>query len=830
MPAPPFPAPRGDPTAPPNARAPPLLPASLPLPVRPRRRPGPPRAAAPPPFPSSAATPPRRGRGRRPPPPPLLLPPARLPRRSAPPTLHCLLRLPGPRAPRLPARAAPLHRPALGSGSRARLRDPAVGRWAWLCRRGLLREAAAGTAAGAEGACGGGRGSGRRAAAPWVAAAGGERAGACGCGPPPRGSWRVARVRIHRPSTPQAAPRRPGAHATGPGSFDAAGRVARPLPPTLRCPLRPVPNGGAARCGRDVEAPTDLGKGYFSPHLVQHPAPARPHLVQHPAGAAAWRRRACRAPAAQHVQGRECLAGLIFSCTTAPSASLLCNCQNGDNCKMQLVWTTLSTSDEEMAYAFLKDVNPDSQRWRVKVRVVCFSEFLNKQQPPKVQRIGFVMLDEKNKAMECSIPQRWIQTHRPRLIENHVWYIHYFEVVIARSTHHPVEHDYMARFTKHTLINEVTAVPPEFPLYACTIRSFAELRAKADKREYLVDAIGVLRKCGHAVMKGTKSEDRLLCNVQIADASETVAVALWGNHADEFEADRSIDMSMRRPVVLLFCGITSGYFQGRLVLQASPTCKWYANPMLPESSMLRDSLANTLGPAEWIGAPPEQAHSRNATIAQLSGYSNPHEVWGNTYTVVAKFKELKGNEPWWYMACTACKKRSDPYGNAYKCSNPKCAGTIALPSTVSHSSPQPPEEGEGPIVEFICFGPSGDEMTVVPVEALVAATGGDHAVIPEHITRLYGRNYEFRVSVRGGSLQNENTTFRADSIRNAVVPAEEAAAMHPADDLSGEPAGKEIGSLEDIDLPEGDTKHKLKRLKKHLPARKLQLDSSNDDD
>ncbi|KAL6596972.1 hypothetical protein ACP70R_047106 [Stipagrostis hirtigluma subsp. patula] len=545
--------------------------------------------------------------------------------------------------------------------------------------------------------------------------------------------------------------------------------------------------------------------------------------------------------------------------------------------------TLLKETYKGMAYALLKDVNPDSQRWRVKVRVVRFSEFHNKEQPPKLQRIDFIMLDEKNKSMECNIPQRWIDTHRARLVEDHVYFIHYFEVLNARSTYRPVEHEYMARFTKHTEITEVIAVPPDFPLYACTIRSFAELSDKADKREYLLDAIGVLQKCGHTVMQSTKSTTKPLRNIHITDGNEMAVVSLWGDHANNFDAERYTAMSAQGPVVLLFAGVTSGYFKGRLTLQASPTCRWYANPLLPETAMLRDKLAKTAAPVEWIGAPPDQVHGANKTVAELAQYDNPHEVWGNTYTVVAKIRNLKANNPWWYMGCTYCKKRADPYGDAYKCTNPKCSNTSALPRyriTFFVTDPEPPAEGEPPAIEFICFGPTGDELTGVSVDVLVAATGSDHTAIPEHITRLYGRVYEFGVSVGGGSLQNENTTFRVDSVRNAIVPAEQAAAMHPLgveavlpvaqaqEDNPPDPIAQEAAQsstpVKDIidsphrellpprsgtlkirdprDTAQGDEALEdadasdetgglrgSKRLKKHRPGKKLHLDLSDDD-
>ena len=63
--------------------------------------------------------------------------------------------------------------------------------------------------------------------------------------------------------------------------------------------------------------------------------------------------------------------------------------------------------------------------------------------------------------------------------------IQYFEICNARAIYRSVDHPYMARFTKYTNITEVSAVPPNFPLYACCITPYAVLRDRVGRKEQM---------------------------------------------------------------------------------------------------------------------------------------------------------------------------------------------------------------------------------------------------------------------------------------------------------------------------------------------------------
>jgi len=177
-----------------------------------------------------------------------------------------------------------------------------------------------------------------------------------------------------------------------------------------------------------------------------------------------------------------------------------------------------------MACIPLKKVCPDHSRWKVKVRVVRFNEKFTNDQPLKLSRFEFIMLDEENVAMEAVIPTKWIDQQRPRLTEGRVYTIPYFEICNARAIYRSVDHPYMARFTKYTNITEVSAVPPNFPLYACCITPYAVLRDRVGCKEQMSDVIGLFTKCSRISKQSTRNGIQSLINVYITYGRHPYAI------------------------------------------------------------------------------------------------------------------------------------------------------------------------------------------------------------------------------------------------------------------------------------------------------------------
>ena len=66
------------------------------------------------------------------------------------------------------------------------------------------------------------------------------------------------------------------------------------------------------------------------------------------------------------------------------------------------------------------------------------------------------------------------------------------------------------------------------------------------------------------------------------------------------------------------------------------------------------------------------------------------------------------------------------------------------------------------MIEIVCFGPFGDELTGVAADKLVNATSRVQGFIPEQLRRLHGQKFEFHLSVQKKALQNERTSFKLD--------------------------------------------------------------------
>ncbi|CAD6266111.1 unnamed protein product [Miscanthus lutarioriparius] len=388
-----------------------------------------------------------------------------------------------------------------------------------------------------------------------------------------------------------------------------------------------------------------------------------------------------------------------------------------------------------MDHTPLKEITPHSHQWTVRVRAVRFSECKNKEQPPKIVRVDFILIDEQGTTMEAQIPQNWIHMFMPQLKEASLYYIQFFQVVSARTTYRPVDHPFLARFTVHTRVREITTIPPTFPEYAYRVAPFEVLRARKQITEYCSDTIGVLQGCTHVRMQNTRGGPKAIRNVRITDGKDTMVVALWGEQAENFDAERYMEMATREPVIFLFAGVTASMFNGNVSLQGSSVCKWYVNPHIPEVAALRDSCIGRTPTPIWDGPGTSQAATENITVADLSTFDNPHVIYGNRYIVKVKIKNVLTDTSWWYRLSIVAV---DPAASA---------NTDATPT-----------------IELVFFGPIAEEIIGMPVDALIAMDGPSSAFLPTRIPALYGRQFELRVSASPMSLQRIGIIYQVDTV------------------------------------------------------------------
>jgi len=237
-----------------------------------------------------------------------------------------------------------------------------------------------------------------------------------------------------------------------------------------------------------------------------------------------------------------------------------------------------------------------------------------------------------------------------------------------------------------------------------------------------------------------------------------------------------MEMSKNILVVLLFVGVTSNIFYGRLTLQCSTTSTWYVNHVLPEIAILQQSFRAAVGQPYWIGEEHDN-RPQNATVTELSAIDNPHEAEGNTYKVIARIKELVPNEQWSYLACAKSKRTTRPNGDSYKCYDTTCIGTDAIPRykiAFLTIDPEAPLDDEEKTIEIICFGAVADEMVGLPADSLVSLASNVQGYIPKQIKRLYGAKYDFKVSVPRGVVRRGRTNFRVNSFTRIAELEEQA--------------------------------------------------------
>ncbi|KAL6845708.1 hypothetical protein ACP4OV_024531 [Aristida adscensionis] len=279
-------------------------------------------------------------------------------------------------------------------------------------------------------------------------------------------------------------------------------------------------------------------------------------------------------------------------------------------------------------------------------------------------------------------------------------------------------------------------------------------------------------------------------------------VALWNEQVTAFEADNIMAMSQQGPVVILFVGMTVGWFNGdppsrRAVHSGIPA-------RLPVGARLRAPSPSCL-----------------RLIIHTSSFMK-------RFIVSTVIKEIVRKQPWWFVACERCRKAAVPQGSIYRFTGPCCSCTTARPRyrlVVLAADPYPPSEDEGRVIEFVFFSPTAEEVIGVPVHTLLATLGGDAAPLPPEIARLCGRELKLRVSVSLLSLQ-QDFSFQVDSIVSVARPhghlgagGTSSSASHPVADIlatdipapvsghaSPQPAERAVGSPADPVTPAPESK------------------------
>ncbi|KAL5211129.1 hypothetical protein ABZP36_006752 [Zizania latifolia] len=229
---------------------------------------------------------------------------------------------------------------------------------------------------------------------------------------------------------------------------------------------------------------------------------------------------------------------------------------------------------------------------------------------------------------------------------------------------------------------------------------------------------------------------------------ETLPVSLWGPHATRFDAEGLQAKANKRPVVMLFIGLTSKIRERQLTLYGSIICKWYSNPMIPEvvaNACFTCSLSGKAHEITWFGQAPQKKQVLNVTVPDIADL-NPHDIM-------------------WYMACDKCKRSASENGSSYKCI--RCGATQAearYQLAIHGVNPSDFKNDDATTVDFVVFGPVAEELIGIPALTLVALVQGHRDLVPIKIARLYDRQLTIKVNASHRSLQMRRVSYQVDSM------------------------------------------------------------------
>ncbi|XP_062212793.1 uncharacterized protein LOC133913586 isoform X3 [Phragmites australis] len=211
---------------------------------------------------------------------------------------------------------------------------------------------------------------------------------------------------------------------------------------------------------------------------------------------------------------------------------------------------------KQMTITPLKNINASSFRAKICARVTRLSEFRLDNNPDKIQRLDFILLDEEGKAIEAQVPERQVDRYKPLLREEEVYFIQYFQIFPTKMTYRAVDHMFLIRFTNYTEVHKTSTISPMFPKIAYSLVSFDILKTRIDNINDMSDVIGRLTTVDHtttAYVKGVQKPNRKL---YLTDGRESIEAMLWGRQATDFPAEQIIEESKRTPIIILLLGVT----------------------------------------------------------------------------------------------------------------------------------------------------------------------------------------------------------------------------------------------------------------------------------
>ncbi|KAM0910045.1 hypothetical protein ACQ4PT_014417 [Festuca glaucescens] len=421
--------------------------------------------------------------------------------------------------------------------------------------------------------------------------------------------------------------------------------------------------------------------------------------------------------------------------------------------------------NQQMGFTPLSELTQGNTRWSVRVYVSRLWHHRGGTDNGPIKHTDMVFLDAEGNHMYAEVPEKIVDQFMDTIREGHIYDIRKFFVFPKKYVFRPVDGKVMIKFSRYTSVVERTGLDALFPFCTYELTPFGQLLKPSDMPQRFSDVLGVITGVSDAIQyhSASRSEPSTKRIIHIKDLSgNQLSVILWGETAAGFDGAGIMELGKTEPIIAIFVGTLVKSYDGRRGVSGSVACRWYINENLPDIVNFRRGLRGQVPVIEHIHLPGQttaeiqaQVNLETKTLEELVTI-DIFEFRDARFYCTATLAKLSPGQRWWFSSCTTCHKTALLSGPGYKCSDPECLGTDALPR---YKICFVVTDGETE-AEFVFFDRVGRELLGLPLitllrhghapgatlaQVLEAARGDDS--VPKEITSVLPRQFRFVVSI-----------------------------------------------------------------------------------
>ncbi|KAM0910046.1 hypothetical protein ACQ4PT_014417 [Festuca glaucescens] len=437
--------------------------------------------------------------------------------------------------------------------------------------------------------------------------------------------------------------------------------------------------------------------------------------------------------------------------------------------------------NQQMGFTPLSELTQGNTRWSVRVYVSRLWHHRGGTDNGPIKHTDMVFLDAEGNHMYAEVPEKIVDQFMDTIREGHIYDIRKFFVFPKKYVFRPVDGKVMIKFSRYTSVVERTGLDALFPFCTYELTPFGQLLKPSDMPQRFSDVLGVITGVSDAIQyhSASRSEPSTKRIIHIKDLSgNQLSVILWGETAAGFDGAGIMELGKTEPIIAIFVGTLVKSYDGRRGVSGSVACRWYINENLPDIVNFRRGYVVFLLAVQTTAEIQAQVNLETKTLEELVTI-DIFEFRDARFYCTATLAKLSPGQRWWFSSCTTCHKTALLSGPGYKCSDPECLGTDALPR---YKICFVVTDGETE-AEFVFFDRVGRELLGLPLitllrhghapgatlaQVLEAARGDDS--VPKEITSVLPRQFRFVVSISNKIYGTEdgNLSFQVHRIEAPV--------------------------------------------------------------